>query len=103
MGRPRQYRRDHPEAFHFRKRNRKARKVNNKLTRHHDKARSLGGTYAPENIFMLSVEHHRYYHGLFGLRTFAESARVLMRMEELHRDIVNSERSPDLPGEHRVA
>jgi hypothetical protein len=72
----------------------------NKLTRHHDKARSLGGTYAPDNIFMLSVEHHRAYHRLFGLRTFAESARVLMRMEELHHDSLYA-RSEDLPGETR--
>jgi len=57
-----------------------------KLTRHHNKARSLGGTYAENNIFMLSTKHHQAYHALFGLRTFDEAIQVLRRLQEQHQE-----------------
>ena len=57
------------------------------LTKHHNKAKSLGGTYDSWNIYKLSAEHHQAYHKLFGLRTFDEAARVLLRMQELHRQV----------------
>ena len=60
------------------------RRKNRKLTKHHDQPRSLGGTFEHENIYMLSAEHHQAYHKLFGLRTFAQAAEVLMRMEKMH-------------------
>jgi hypothetical protein len=102
VGKSRQYRRDHPEVF-TRKAPKPKRRSKKFLTRHHDFAKAKGGTWDEWNIYKLSAEHHSAYHKLFGLRTFAESARVLMRMEELHREHLNSERSPNLPGERRVA
>ena len=75
------------ENFHIRKPNRFARKRKPHLTKHHDKAKSLGGTYDTWNIFKLSEEHHQAYHKLFGLRTFDQAATVLLRMKELHRTL----------------
>ena len=61
------------------------RRCNNKSkTKHHNKAKSLGGAFSKENIFILTTEHHRAYHLLFGLRTFKEAAAVLLRMDALH-------------------
>lgn len=57
------------------------------LTRHHDKAKSLGGTYDSWNIYKLSAEHHAAYHKLFGLRTFDQAAAVLLRMQEFHHQV----------------
>ena len=68
----------------IKKPNRKHKKM---LTRHHDKARSLGGTWDSWNIYKLSSEHHAAYHKLFGLRTFDEAAAVLLRMKEFHQQI----------------
>ena len=73
----------------IRKQNRYQKKIGRKkrkmLTRHHNKAKSLGGGYDNWNIYKLSPEHHQAYHKLFGLRTFDEAARVLLRMQELHQ------------------
>ncbi len=65
------------------------RKRKNKLTRHHDKAKSLGGTYDSWNIYKLSAEHHQAYHKLFGLRTFDEAAAVLLRMQTFHQQVAS--------------
>ena len=70
-------------AVRYQKRHpRKKRKM---LTRHHNKARFYGGKDDQWNIYKLSAEHHSAYHKLFGLRTFDEAARVLLRMQELHK------------------
>lgn len=77
------YERRHPlKAKLSRKRSRKKH-----LTRHHDHAKSLGGTYDSWNIFKLSEEHHQAYHKLFGLRTFDQAASVLLRMKEFHHQV----------------
>jgi len=76
MRRKRKY---NPYSRYERKRNRR-----NRLTRHHNIAKSIGGRFDNWNIYLLSEEHHRAYHKLFGLRTFAEAAEVLMRMEKMH-------------------
>ena len=60
------------------------RKLRKRLTRHHDRAQSLGGRSEHRNIFWLTAEHHEAYHKLFGLRTFEEAADVLRRMQILH-------------------
>jgi hypothetical protein len=57
-----------------------------RFTRHHDRAKVRGGTFSPFNIFILTSEHHRAYHKLFGVRSFDEAARVLLRMQDLHRE-----------------
>jgi len=64
-----------------RKRNRR-----NRLTKHHNIAKSLGGRFDTWNIYLLSEDHHRAYHKLFGLRTFQQAADVLRRMEEMHNE-----------------
>lgn len=53
-------------------------------TKHHNRARCRGGSFAPRNIFILTTEHHRAFHLLFGNRTFKEAAEVLLRLDELH-------------------
>lgn len=75
--------------FKFRKRNRQSR-----LTRHHDKAKSLGGKYTHANIFLLTEEHHQAYHKLFGLMTFKQAAEVLMRLDKKHK---GGSREPETP------
>jgi hypothetical protein len=57
-------------------------------TRHHNQAKSRGGSYAEWNIYKLSAEHHIAYNKLFGLRNFDEAAQVLLRMQEIHRNQV---------------
>jgi len=86
----------------WRKLNRK-KKVSKGLTRHHNKAKSLGGTYAPNNIFMLTVEHHRAYHTLFGLRNFNQAIEVLRRLQEQHNEHINTEVSDDSFRKHEPA
>ena len=74
----------------YRKRNRWRRKRSRPrrgFTRHHNRAASLGGDWNSENIFMLTPKHHQAFHTLFGLRTFKEAAKVLMRLEQLHKQI----------------
>jgi len=53
-----------------------------KLQRHHNKAKSLGGSKLPNNIFYLTPEHHQCYHKIFGNRTFLEASIVLKRLSE---------------------
>lgn len=72
-------RRFNPYSRYERKRNRR-----NRLTKHHDLPRSRGGGFNNHNIYLLTEEHHRMWHKLFGLRTFREAAEVLMRMERMH-------------------
>ena len=55
-----------------------------KLTRHHNRAKSLGGDMSDWNIYKLTPEHHQAFHKLFGNRTFDEAAKVLLRMQEIH-------------------
>ena len=55
-----------------------------KITKHHNIAKSLGGSLSPDNIFMLSWEHHQNFHQLFGNRTLKEAAKILLRMDAFH-------------------
>ena len=63
---------------------RRQRRKGKRMTKHHNKAKSLGGRADEWNLYKLSEEHHAAYHKLFGLRTFDEAAQVLLRMQELH-------------------
>lgn len=74
------------------KRSRKPYRHSSKMkTRHHNRAKSLGGSYDKSNIFMLNADKHRAYHLLFGLRTFKEAADVLLRLDAMHKKIVSSQ------------
>jgi len=53
--------------------------------RHHNKAKSRGGTKTPKNLFLLDESRHAAFHLLFGTRTFAEAAQVLIRASEMKR------------------
>jgi hypothetical protein len=53
-----------------------------KLTRHHNLAKSRGGSFLPNNIIHLSAKHHVAFHTLFGNRTVKEAIEVLERLEE---------------------
>ena len=59
-------------------------------TKHHNRPKSLGGSFGRENIFILTQEHHRAFHLLFGLRTFKQAA-VLLRLDAMHEKIVSSQ------------
>lgn len=58
-----------------------------KKTHHHNRPRCLGGAFDAENIYLLTEDHHKAYHTLFGLRTFQEASEVLLRMEALHHSL----------------
>jgi hypothetical protein len=51
--------------------------------RHHDKARSLGGTYADKNIIMLDERRHAALHLVFALRSMFQIAEVCLRMHDM--------------------
>lgn len=53
-------------------------------TKHHNIAKSRGGSMSFRNIFILTEAHHRAFHLLFGNRTFQEAAAILLRLDELH-------------------
>lgn len=49
--------------------------------RHHDFAKSRGGTYDPQNIFVWDVSAHEAFHFLFGNRTLVEAAEWLKHID----------------------
>jgi len=53
------------------------------LTRHHILAKARGGNNHPKNILMLTWEHHRLWHKLFGNLTLSEIIAVLQRIERM--------------------
>lgn len=67
-----------------RSRHQRSRSSLKRKTKHHNQAKSRGGSMAFRNIFILTEEHHRAFHLLFGNRTFKEAADVLLRLNELH-------------------
>jgi hypothetical protein len=67
----------------------RAKKRNRKLTRHHNVAQHFGGRgngYKGDEDYlaMLDAEHHQLFHKLFGLRTFRQAADVLLRLDQMH-------------------
>lgn len=51
--------------------------------RHHDKAKSLAGTYARQNIIYLDERRHSALHLCFGLRTMFQISEVCLRMHDM--------------------
>lgn len=51
--------------------------------RHHDKAKSRGGSYSSQNIIMLDERRHAALHLCFGLRSMLEIAQVCIRMHNI--------------------
>jgi len=117
MGKSRQYRRDHPEVFHFKKRNRKKRKGAYGTNVHHLTNRCKGGKSDERNLLTIKVVRHRNLHALFGNMSWEEIGSTLKSIfgvsdpkkciEVIDRISLlkgrTPSRSPDLPGEHRAA
>jgi hypothetical protein len=47
--------------------------------RHHLLPKARGGQEIASNLLLLNAEWHKLFHKLFGLMTFPEAARLLMR------------------------
>jgi len=54
--------------------------------KHHDKAKSLGGSYANSNIIYLDERRHSALHLCFGLRTMFQIAEVCLRMHNMKNE-----------------
>jgi hypothetical protein len=54
-----------------------------KTNKHHNKARSKGGTWNPMNIIVWDINKHRAFHFLFSNRTLEEAAEYLRHMNQL--------------------
>jgi hypothetical protein len=53
--------------------------------KHHIKAKSRGGTFAPFNLILLDENRHAAFHLLFGNRDFGEAAQVLLRADRIKK------------------
>lgn len=53
--------------------------------RHHDIAKSQGGTFAPANIYLLDERRHAALHLLFGNRSFYQIAELLIRAHNMKK------------------
>ena len=69
------------------KKRKKSRKGNRGFTersgctnRHHDLAKCRNGCGGIQNLIIMDVRRHQAFHLLFGVRTFEESARLLLRV-----------------------
>ena len=51
--------------------------------RHHNKAKSRGGTRTPKNLFLLDENRHAAFHLIFSNRIFIEAAKVLVRAHNM--------------------
>ena len=47
--------------------------------RHHLVPKSLGGTASPDNMLLINIERHHYWHKMWGLRTLDEVIALLIR------------------------
>jgi hypothetical protein len=50
--------------------------------RHHMTPKSRGGDRSPENLLLLKIDRHFYWHKLFGSRTLEEVIRLLLRVHQ---------------------
>jgi hypothetical protein len=55
-----------------------------KFNHHHNIAKSFGGKWTEENIFVWDVNAHRAFHFLFGRRTLLEAAEWLIYIHEMN-------------------
>jgi hypothetical protein len=53
------------------------------INKHHDKAKSFGGTFAKSNIIYLDERRHSAIHLCFGLRSMYQIAQVCLRMHNM--------------------
>ena len=51
--------------------------------KHHNVAKSRGGTGLSKNIVRLDENRHNAFHLLFGNRTFREASEVLLRADRM--------------------
>lgn len=57
----------------------KQRRIAKDMTRHHIKARSLGGADSDDNIILKSVLDHRAWHQLFGRSSPKEAIQIIIK------------------------
>ena len=60
--------------------------LSGKTNKHHNFAKSRGGTYAPGNIFVWDIMAHKAFHFLFGNRTLLEASDWLRAIDEQKND-----------------
>jgi len=51
--------------------------------RHHLTPKSRGGDHSPENLLLLKIDRHFYWHKLFGRRTLEEVIQLLLRVHRV--------------------
>lgn len=66
------------------------RKGRNRLTRHHIVNKCRGGGDFNQNLLLLTPEHHRMWHILFGNKSISEAIRLLQRIERIKSDGLES-------------
>ncbi len=57
-----------------------------KINKHHNLAKSRGGTKTGYNMFLMDDNRHAAFHLLFGTRTFQEAALVLLRADRMRKN-----------------
>ena len=55
-----------------------------KYNHHHNLAKSFGGKWTEENIFVWDVNAHKAFHFLFGRRTLLEAAEWLYYIHQMN-------------------
>ena len=50
---------------------------------HHLTPKSRGGGYSVNNLLLMNIVRHRYWHKIFGNRTLQEVISLLKRLERL--------------------
>ena len=64
--------------------------------RHHLTPRSRGGDNSPENLLLLGLDKHFYWHALFGTASLEEVITLLLRVHSIkHRCIYKELGTPD--------
>lgn len=56
-----------------------------RTNKHHILPKARGGISIESNLVLMDEERHNAYHLLFGLLTFDEAARVLIRISRMKR------------------
>jgi hypothetical protein len=65
----------------YNRRNRKHPRAGRNL--HHLTPRSRGGKNTDDNLLLIDVEKHEYWHKIFGLKTLEETIALLIRLSKM--------------------
>lgn len=75
------YNQRYPDGRHHKKWERSG-----KYNRHHDFAKSRGGTYSEQNIYIWDISAHEAFHFLFGNRTLLEASDWLRKIDSQNKE-----------------